>query len=398
MPRWSDIAPLIGFSRPEPSPTRRRLANALTIDDLRTIARRRCPKAVFDYVDGAAGDEISLRRARQLFAELQFNPSVLHDVSAVDASTSVLGSRSEQPFAFAPTGFTRLLNHEGERAVARVAQRHGIPYALSTMGTTSLEDVAAAAPKARKWFQLYVWRDRAAGADLIARAAQAGYEALILTVDVPVGGPRLRDARNGFTIPPKLKIKTVGNAVVHPAWWLNLVTTEPLRFASLDSWDATIAELIDQLFDPTMTIDDLEWLRSTWAGPLVVKGIQTVEDARRVVEAGADAVVVSNHGGRQLDRAPVPLRVLPDVLDALGSQAEVWVDTGIMSGADAVAAVALGARTVFVGRAYLYGLMAGGERGVDLAAEILSGEVRRTMQLLGVRTIDELGPPHVQLP
>lgn len=353
---------------------------------------------MFDYVDGAASDEIALRRSRELYADLQFNPSVLQDVSDVDTSTSPLGSRSDQPFAFAPTGFTRLMNHEGERAVARVAERHGIPYGLSTMGTTSLEDVAAAAPKARKWFQLYVWRDRAAGADLIARAAQAGYEALILTVDVPVAGPRLRDARNGFSIPPKLKAKTVMNALAHPAWWINLLTTEPLRFASLDAWDATIAELIDQLFDPTMTIDDLEWLRSSWSGPLVVKGIQTVDDARRVVAAGADVVLVSNHGGRQLDRTPVPLRVLPDVVDAVGSQAEVWVDGGIMSGADVVAAIALGARAALVGRAYLYGLMAGGERGVDRAAEILAAEVRRTMQLLGVRSLDELGPRHVQLP
>jgi L-lactate dehydrogenase (cytochrome) len=397
LPKWSDVAPLVTFRRPQPGPTRRRLANALTIADLRTIAQRRCPNAVFDYVDGAASEEISLRRARQVYADLQFYPSVLHDVSQVEASTSVLGSTSEQPFAFAPTGFTRLMHHEGECAVARVAQRRGIPYALSTMGTTSLEDVAAAAPRARKWFQLYVWRDRAAGADLIARAAQAGYEALILTVDVPVAGPRLRDARNGFTIPPKLKGKTVRNALAHPAWWFNLLTTEPLRFASLDSWNATIAELVDQLFDPTMTIDDLEWLRSSWAGPLVVKGIQTVEDARRVVAAGADVVLVSNHGGRQLDRTPVPLRVLPDVVDAVGAQAEVWVDTGIMTGAD-VAAVALGARTALVGRAYLYGLMAGGERGVDRAADILSAEVRRTMQLLGVRSIGELGPQHVQLP
>src|SRR4051812_14699152 len=199
VPRWSDVAPLVGLTRPEWSPTRRRLASAVTISDLRTFARRRCLKAVFDYVDGAASEEISLRRARQVYADLQFNPSVLRDVSEVDTSTSVLGSRSEQPFALAPTGFTRLMHHEGERAVARVAQRHCIPYALSTMGTTSLEDVAAAAPKGRKWFQLYVWRNRAAAADLTARAAKAGYEALILTVDVPVGGPRLRDARNGFT-------------------------------------------------------------------------------------------------------------------------------------------------------------------------------------------------------
>ena len=398
LPRWADFAPLVSVHRPELHPARRRLGNALVIEDLRTIARRRCPTAVFDYVDGAASGEISLRRARELFADLQFVPSVLRDVSDVDTTTSVLGSRSAQPFAFAPTGFTRLLHHEGERAVARVAQRRDIPYALSTMGTTSIEDVAATAPKARKWFQLYVWRDRAAAADLIARARQAGYEALILTVDVPVAGPRLRDARNGFTIPPKLKSRTMLNALVHPAWWLNLLTTEPLRFASLDSWDGTLAELVDALFDPSMTIDDMAWLRSAWDGPLAVKGIQSVADARRVVAAGADVVIVSNHGGRQLDRAPVPLRLLPDVVDAVGAEAEVWVDTGVLTGADVVAGIALGARITLVGRAYLYGLMAGGEAGVDRAADILTAEVRRTMQLLGVRSIDELGPQHVQLP
>jgi L-lactate dehydrogenase (cytochrome) len=374
------------------------LASALVIDDLRAIARHRCPTAVFDYVDGAASAEISLRRARETFADLQFVPSVLHDVSDVDTTTSVLGSRSAQPFAFAPTGFTRLMHHDGERAVARVAQQRDIPYALSTMGTTSIEDVAATAPKARRWFQLYVWRDRAAAADLIARAKQAGYEALILTVDVPVAGPRLRDARNGFTIPPRLTLRTMLNALVHPSWWVNLLTTEPLRFASLESWDGTLAQLVDALFDPSMTIDDMSWLRSSWDGPLVVKGILSVEDARRVVDAGADAVVVSNHGGRQLDRAPVPLRLLPDVVDAVGAQAEVWVDTGVLTGADVVAAIALGARTTLVGRAYLYGLMAGGEAGVDRAAEILTAEVRRTMQLLGVCSIDELGPQHVRLP
>jgi L-lactate dehydrogenase (cytochrome) len=388
----------VSFEKPDPSPTRRRLAKALTIADLRTVARRRSPRSVFDYTDGAAGDEISLGRARSLFDDLVLNPSVLRDVSSVDTSTMILGARSEQPFAFAPTGFTRLMHHEGERAVARVAERHGLPYALSTMGTTSIEDVAAAAPKARKWFQLYVWRDRAAAEDLVRRAQAAGFEALVLTVDVPVAGPRLRDVRNGFAIPPKLTARTVGNAALHPAWWVNLLTTDPLTFASLTNWDSTVAEMIDTLFDPTMTVDDLDWLRSVWSGPLVVKGIQTVDDAQRVVAAGADAVILSNHGGRQLDRAPVPLRLLPDVVQAVQGRAEVWLDTGIMSGADIVAAIALGADAALVGRAYLYGLMAGGERGVERAAEILIGEVRRTMQLLGVASIAELGPHHVTLP
>src|SRR5680860_524229 len=283
-------------------------------------------------------------------------------------------------------------------AVTYVAQQHKIPYALSTMGTTSIEDVAAAGPEARKWFQLYVWRDRAAAEELMTRAATAGYEALMLTVDVPVAGARLRDVRNGFTIPPALTARTVADAARHPAWWGNLLTTEALRFASLDSWDGTVADLINSLFDPAMTMADLEWIRSCWDGPLIIKGIQTTDDARRVVDAGADAIVLSNHGGRQLDRAPVPLRLVPDVVAGVGDEAEVLVDTGVMSGADVVAAMALGADAVLVGRAYLYGLMAGGERGVERATEILETEVRRTMALLGARTIADLAPHHVKLP
>jgi L-lactate dehydrogenase (cytochrome) len=398
LPKWSELRPLL---RPRPwqaNPTERRLARALTIADLRRVARRRTPKPVFDYTDGAAEAEISLRRARQLFAGLEFRPQILQDVAAIDPSTTVLGVRSALPFCFAPTGFTRMMQHEGETAVVRVAERSGIPYALSTMGTTSIEDVAAAAPKARKWFQLYVWRDRDAAADLIARARAAGYEALVLTVDVPLAGARLRDVRNGFSIPPALTAKTVLDLAAHPAWWGNLLTTRPLEFASLTSWEGTVGEMIDALFDPTMTMADLEWIRSRWEGPLVIKGIQTVEDARAVVDAGADALVLSNHGGRQLDRAPVPLRLLPDVVQAVGDRTEVLLDTGVMTGGDIVAAVALGARAVLVGRAYLYGLMAGGERGVQRATDILAAEVRRTMALLGARTTEDLGPRHVRLP
>ena len=398
LPRWSELRPLM---RPQPvrlSPVRRRLERCQTIWDLRAAARRQAPRPVFDYTDGAAEAEISLRRARRLFRDLEFRPSVLHDVSKVDTTATMLGAESAFPFAFAPTGFTRLMHHEGECAVARVAQRRGIPYGLSTLGTTSIEDVAAAAPAGHKWFQLYVYRDRAAGADLAARAKAAGFDALLVAVDAPVSGARLKDKRNGFAIPPALTLKSVAGISMHPAWWMNLLTTEPLKFASFASWDRTVGELMDYLLDPTMTIADLEWMRSIWPGPLVIKGIQTVQDARRVVDAGADAVVLSNHGGRQLDRAPVPLRLVPDVVEAVGDRAEVYVDTGIMSGADIVAAVALGARGALVGRAYLYGLMAGGERGVDRAAEILTSELIRTMQLLGAADISELGPQHVRLP
>lgn len=379
------------------SPTERRLATVASIPDLRLLARRRAPRAVFDYTDGAAGEEIGLRRSRHAFMRVEFQPTVLQDVSAVDTATTILGRPASLPLVFAPTGFTRLMHTDGEPAVARVAAQTGIPYALSTMGTTSIELLAAAAPDARRWFQLYLWRDREASRDFVVRAREAGYEALVLTVDTPVAGARLRDVRNGLTIPPSLSLRTLTEAALHPAWWFDLLTTEPLEFASLNRFEGTVAELVGRMFDPAATIGDLAWLRSVWDGPLVVKGIQTSADARAVVGAGADAVIVSNHGGRQLDRAPTPLEVLPSVVDAVGDRAEVYVDGGILSGSDVVAAVAFGARAALVGRAYLYGLMAGGERGVQRAADVLSEEVTGTLALLGVTSVSDLRRDHVRL-
>ncbi|MEV0085915.1 alpha-hydroxy acid oxidase [Saccharopolyspora sp. NPDC050642] len=397
LPRWSELRPLLRVKPPQLNTTERRLSAAHSIADLRAIARRRTPRAVFDYTDGAAEAEISLRRARQAFRNVEFRPSVLQDVSKVDTSRTILGSRSELPFSFAPTGFTRMMNHEGEPAVARVAARAGVPYALSTMGTTSIEDVAAAAPNSRKWFQLYLWRDREASRELVQRAQDAGYEALMLTVDTPVGGARLRDAHNGLTIPPELTLKTIADGAMHPAWWFNLLTTEPLSFASFKHWSGTVQELINSMFDPSLNLADLEWLRELWQGPLIVKGIQNADDARRVVERGADAVVLSNHGGRQLDRAPTMLELLPSVREAIGGRAEILLDTGIVSGADIVAAIALGADSCLIGRAYLYGLMAGGERGVQKTVDILRAEIVRTLQLLGVHAIDDLNTTHATL-
>ena len=397
IPRWSELRPLLRIAPPNPNPTERRLAKANTIGDLRSIALRRTPRAVFDYTDGAADGELSLNRARRAFSRVEFHPTVLRDVSATDTSREILGERAALPFAFAPTGFTRMMHHEGERAVASVAQRVGIPYTLSTMGTTTIEDVAAAAPDARKWFQLYIWRDRAHAADLVQRAAACGYDALMLTVDTPVGGARLRDVRNGMSIPPALSLRTFADGALHPHWWFNMLTTEPLNFASLGSTEGTIAELINRVFDPALTMDDVEWLRGAWAGKLVIKGIQSVEDAARVVDAGADAVLLSNHGGRQLDRAPVPLELVEPTVQAVGDRAEVFVDTGIIHGADVLAAVALGARAALIGRAYLYGLMAGGRVGVEKAVSILVGEIVRTLQLIGVNSVDELRPSHVRL-
>ncbi|WP_139977392.1 alpha-hydroxy acid oxidase [Nocardioides litoris] len=395
LPRRHDLAPLLRFREPVLSAKRRRLERALTIDDLRTAARRRTPRAAFDYTDGAADGEVSLARARQAFADLEFRPAVLRDVSRVDTSVEVLGQRSALPFGIAPTGFTRMMHTEGEVAGATAATAAGIPFALSTMGTTSIEDVAAADPGGRHWFQLYMWKDRDRSMALVDRAARAGFDTLLVTVDVPVAGARLRDVRNGMTIPPTITARTVLDALPRPAWWFDLLTTEPLAFASLDSWPGTVAELLDTMFDPTVTYDDLAWIRRQWPGRVVVKGVQTVADACRLAEAGVDAVLLSNHGGRQLDRAPVPFHVLPDVVREVGDDVEVWLDTGITSGQDIVAAIAHGARFTLVGRAYLYGLMAGGRDGVDRAVEILRGQLERTMRLLGVTSLAELTPDHV---
>jgi L-lactate dehydrogenase (cytochrome) len=395
LPKRHDLAPLLKFKRPVWSPRDRRLAGALTIEDLRRIARRRTPRAAFDYTDGAADAEVSLARARQAFADVEFHPSILRDVSDVDTSRTVLGKVSTLPFGIAPTGFTRLMQTEGEIAGATAAEAAGIPYSLSTMGTTSIEDVAAAAPAARKWFQLYMWKDRDRSMELVRRAADAGFDTLLVTVDVPVAGARLRDVRNGMTIPPTLTPRNVVDAIPRPAWWFNLLTTEPLAFATLDAWSGTVAELLDVMFDPTVTYDDLAWLRDQWPGKVAVKGVQTVADAVRLADAGVDAIILSNHGGRQLDRAPVPFHLLPEVVKEVGSDLEVHLDTGIMSGQDIVAAIAHGARFTLVGRAYLYGLMAGGRPGVDRTIEILKGQIERTMRLLGVRTLDELEPGHV---
>ncbi len=395
LPKRRDLLPLVQFKKVQWSPLERRLSSALTIEDLRAVAQRRTPKAAFDYTDGAAEGEVSLARARQAFADVEFNPSILRDVSHVDTSRTVLGRPVALPFGIAPTGFTRMMQAEGEVAGATAAQAAGIPFTLSTMGTTSVEDVAAAAPGGRHWFQLYMWKDRDKSMALVDRAAAAGYDTLVVTVDVPVAGARLRDVRNGMTIPPALTASTVLDAIPRPAWWFNFLTTEPLAFASLDSWSGTVADLLDTMFDPTVTYEDLAWVRDQWPGKVCVKGVQSVGDAVKLAELGVDAIVLSNHGGRQLDRAPVPFYLLPEVVAEVGSDLEVHLDTGIMSGQDIIAALAHGAHFTMIGRAYLYGLMAGGRPGVDRTIEILRGQIERTMALLGVTRLDELEPGHV---
>ena len=394
-PKPSEIFELMRFKKPELDPRKRRLASALTIYDLRDIARRRTPRAAFDYADGAAEGEISMSRARQAFEDIEFHPSILKDVSKVDTSTTVFGGPSALPFGIAPTGFTRLMHTAGEQAGAAAAGAAGIPFSLSTLGTTSIEDVKAANPNGRNWFQLYVMRDRQISYELTRRAAAAGFDTLFFTVDAPVGGARLRDKRNGFSIPPELTLGTIIDAIPRPWWWWDFLTTPKLEFASLTSTGGTVGELLDAAMDPTISFKDLEVIRGMWPGKLVVKGVQNVADARSLADLGVDGIVLSNHGGRQLDRAPVPFPLLPEVVKAVGDTVEVTIDTGIMNGADVVAAIACGAKFTLVGRAYLYGLMAGGQAGVDRAIEILRDQVIRTMKLLQVQNMAELNPGHV---
>jgi len=397
MPRPNEIMPLIGTPDLTKSRIQRRLARCGSVWDIRELARKCVPPAVFDYTDGAAGSETTLARSRHAYERVEFTPRVLRDVSSVDTRVTMLGAPSALPFALAPTGFTRLMNHVGESAVAEVAGRYGIPYGLSTLGTTSIEDLAAAAPNTRKWFQLYVWRDREATRALIRRAQEADYDTLILTVDTAVGGIRLRDVRNGLTIPPQLTARTMAEMARFPRWWINVLTSEPLRFASLDSTGGTVGDLMTRVFNPGITADDVSWLRSVWDGKLMVKGVQSLDDAVLIAQLGVDAIVVSNHGGRQIDRGNVPLEILPAVVQAVGAHIEVYIDGGIMSGSDIVAALSFGAHGTLVGRAYLYGLMAGGYDGVTRVVEILDKEIRTTMQLIGATSIADLREAQVRL-
>jgi L-lactate dehydrogenase (cytochrome) len=366
------------------------------VADIRALARGRTPKSVFDYVEGAAELELSKEQAVAAFNRVVFSPHVLRDVSRVDTSTTILGREASLPVVFGPTGFTRMMHAAGESAVARAAGRAGFPYTLSTLGTTSVERLAADAPTTDRWFQLYVWRDRGRSSDLIARVAASGYRALVLTVDVPVAGARHRDVYNGLTIPPTLTTRTLLGMLGKPRWLFDALTTEPVAFASLGEAEDVMG-LMNTVFDPTVTVADLDWLRSQWAGPIVVKGVQRVDDAVEVVSAGADAVAVSNHGGRQLDRAVAPLELLPAVVDAIGTRAEVYIDGGVRSGADVAAAVAFGARAAFVGRPYLYALMAGGESGVDHLTKLLRDDYTRTLKLLGVTDTTQLDRDLVSL-
>ncbi|MDN6380472.1 MAG: alpha-hydroxy-acid oxidizing protein [Brevibacterium aurantiacum] len=395
LPNPSEILELMKFKKFELNSRKRRLDAALTIEDLRQIAKRRTPAAAFDYTDGAAEGEISMERSVQSFQDVEFHPSILNDVSHVDTTTQILGGSSAMPFGIAPTGFTRLMQTEGEIAGASAAGAAGIPFTLSTLGTTSIEDVKKVNPEGRNWFQLYVMREREISYGLVERAAAAGYDTLFFTVDTPIAGARLRDTRNGFAIPPQLTPKTILNAIPRPWWWWDFLTTQKLEFASLSETGGTVGELLNSAMDPSIDFDDLAEIRKMWPGKFAVKGVQTVADAKKLADLGVDSIVLSNHGGRQLDRAPVPFELLPEVAREIGKAAEIIIDTGIRNGADIVASLALGADFTLIGRAYLFGLMAGGRAGVDRTIAILSEQIERTMKLLQVSSVAELNPSHV---
>jgi len=393
---------VLSLRRLEFDPVARRLSRAASVADLRRIARRQLPRGVFDYVDGAAEDEVTLRRNRAAFRRLQFRPRVLRDVGSIDTSTTLLGKPLSYPLVLAPTGFTRMVDPQGELAVARAAARAGIPYTLSTVATRSIEEVAAVSD-GRKWFQVYVWRDRALVKEMLDRAAAAGYEAIVITVDVPVLGRRERDVRTGFTLPPRIGLDTIIEGALHLGWTLAFLRAEPIEFSNVfrregvsSASPVSLAEHVNSQFDPSVTWKDLDWFRANWNGPIIIKGIQTVEDAKLAAGVGVEGIVLSNHGGRQLDGAPPAPELVAPVADAIGGQVELMVDGGVRRGSDIAKAVALGARAVMAGRAYLYGLAAGGERGVDFVLRLLLEDLRRTMALIGATSIQELTPELVQ--
>ena len=395
-PRWSEVREFVQFEKPSLNPRDRALNRAASLSDIRAAARRFTPKAVFDYTDGSAGEELALRRQREAFRSLEFHPTAFSDVSEVDPSTEFLGQRVSMPIGFGPTGFTRMMHHAGEKATASVAGSNGLIFVLSTLGTTSPEDLKAAVPHGNNWFQLYISKDRSITHDLIDRVEASGCDVIELTIDTPVGGIRRRDIRNGLTVPPKLTPGTALDMAIHPSWWWHKVTEDPLEFASLRDSGGTVSELLSRVFEPALTLEDIAWLRERWSGSLVVKGVQSVVAAQDLANLGVNAIVLSNHGGRQLDRAPVPLELLPDVVAEVAQDIEVYIDGGVTDGADALAAVALGARGVFVGRAHLYGLMAGGRAGVQKVVDLFREQLTTQMALLGVRDLSELTPEHVR--
>ncbi|MBG92565.1 MAG: alpha-hydroxy-acid oxidizing enzyme [Chloroflexi bacterium] len=394
----STLRSVLRFKKFERDPVLRRLQSVANVSDLRTISKRRLPGGVFDYIDGAAEDELTLQRNSAAFQDVEFKPRVFRDVSSISLKSTLFGKELDFPLVMAPTGFGRIANSQGELAVARAADRAGIPYTLSTLGTRSIEEIAAVS-QGRKWFQVYVWRDRELVREMLERAIAADFEAIQITVDTAITGRRERDVKHGFTLPPKIGLGTIVDGALHPGWTWDFITAEPISFANVNgqivgdgSDPITLADYINSQFDPSLSWNDLEWFRSIWKGPIIIKGIQTVEDAKIAADMGIEGIALSNHGGRQLDGAPAPFELLESVVQSVGGDIEILCDGGVRRGSDIAKALALGANACMIGRAYLYGLGAGGERGVDFVLDHLREGLKRTMMLCGVASLSELRP------
>ena len=371
-----------------------RVGNAINISDLRAAAKRRLPRMVFDYIDGGAEDEYTLRGSVERFADYGWQWNSLVDSSQIDTSCTVFGQTIAQPFFISPTAASRLFHpRKGELAVAAAAQKAGIAYSVSTLGSQTLEDIAGVAPDVPKFIQLYVWKDRGIVRDFMARAKEAGYTGCILTVDATVAGQRERDPRNGFSVPPKINRKTATQALAKPGYLLDMLTSSkigPANFEQVDTGGRDVMGVINELFDPAMSWKDLDWFINEWGGPFAVKGLSTAEDARRTVDSGASTVWVSNHGGRQIDTSVPVIDLLPEIREAVGAGVEIIADGGVRRGAHVLKLIARGANSVALGRAYLFGLAAGGEVGVTRALDILAADVRRGLALLGVNRVADL--------
>lgn len=388
---------VVRFRSVELDRTKRKLSRAADVSDLRRLAKRQLPGGVFDYIDGGAEDEKALAGNVSGYGKLQLKPRVLKDVSKVDTGTTLLGRPIPAPLVLAPTGFTRIADPQGELAVARSAARVGVPYSLSTLSTRSIEEVAAVSA-GPKWFQVYTWKDRGLVRSMVERAAAADYEALLLTVDTAVLGRRERDVRKGYTLPPKIGLDTIVDGVLHPRWTLDFLRNDPITFANVvghssddGSTAVSLSDYINTQFDQALSWADIDWLRSIWDGPIILKGIQTVADAKLAVEAGCEAIALSNHGGRQLDDAPSIIELVEPVANEVGDAIEIIADGGVRRGSDIVKAVALGATAVMAGRAYLYALGAAGEPGVDHVLQFLFEGMERTMALSGCQQVSDIG-------
>ncbi|MEC7828249.1 MAG: alpha-hydroxy acid oxidase [Actinomycetota bacterium] len=397
MGMFSALRSVVRFRVYERDRTLRKLSKAADVGDLRTMAKKRMPAGCFDYIDGAAQDEVTAANNVSSYKNYYFRPRVLRDVASISTTTTLLGGQIPFPVMIAPTGFDRIAHSQGELAVARAAKRSGIPYSLSTMGTRSIEEVAEV-NDGRKWFQVYVWRDKPLLKEMLERASASGYEGIMITVDTAVLGRRERDVRRGFSLPPKVGFDTIIDGIRHPRWTLDFLRAEPIQFANVKgssgvgdgSTPVTLSDYINSQFDPTLSWSDIEWFRDNWSGMIMIKGVQTVEDAEIAADMKLDGVILSNHGGRQLDYAPSPMDLVAPVADAVGDRTSIICDGGVRRGSDVVKAVAMGADACMIGRAYFYALGAAGERGVDWVLEFLRAGVEHTMALAGVGSIEDL--------